>query len=75
VDGDTPILDDDYITGVTTPPLLDGTPAGTHYISIAAFLSPLPPGEHTVSIGGIVNGAPVAFLSYNVTVHRGGHGD
>jgi hypothetical protein len=38
------------------------------YISSGAFLTPLTPGEHTVAIGGIVNGAPVAFVSYNVTV-------
>jgi hypothetical protein len=68
VDGQTTILDDAYITGVTTAPLLDGTPAGTHYISIAAFLTPLTPGAHTVSIGGIIDGEPVAFISYNVTV-------
>jgi hypothetical protein len=70
VDGKTTVLDDDYISGVTTPPLLDATPAGTHYIISAAFLTPLTPGKHTVAIGGIVGGAPVAFVSYNVTVHH-----
>jgi hypothetical protein len=68
VDGKTTTLDDSYIVGVTTPPLLDGTPPGTHYIISAAFLTPLTPGQHTVAIGGIVDGAPVAFISYNVTV-------
>jgi hypothetical protein len=69
VDGKTTILSNDYITGVTTPPLLDGTPAGTHYIVSAAFLTPLKPGKHTVGIGGIIGGAPVVFVSYNVTVN------
>jgi hypothetical protein len=69
VDGQTTVLDNSYICGVTTPPLLDGTPPGTHYIISAAFLTPLTPGRHVVSLGGIVNGAPVAFLTYQVTVH------
>jgi hypothetical protein len=68
VDGQTTILDDNYIVGVKTAPLLDGTPAGTHYIISAAFLTPLAPGTHTVGIGGIIDGEPVVFLSYNVTV-------
>jgi hypothetical protein len=70
VDGRTTTLDDDYICGVTTAPLLDGTPPDTHYIISAAFLTPLTPGEHTVAIGGIINGAPVAFITYNVTVRN-----
>ena len=68
VDGRTTILHNEYVAGVKTAPLLDGTPGGTHYIVSAAFLSPLSPGEHTVAIGGLVDGMPVAFLSYNVTV-------
>jgi hypothetical protein len=68
VDGETTVLDDHFIRGVTTAPLLDGTPGGTHYIVCAAFLTPLSPGEHTVSIGGIIDGSPVTFISYNVTV-------
>jgi hypothetical protein len=68
VDGNTTTLDDSYVRGVTTPPLLDGTPPGTHYIISAAFLTPLAPGEHTVSIGGIIDGEPVAFITYQVTV-------
>jgi hypothetical protein len=68
VDGKTTVLDDDYVSGTTTAPLLDGTPAGTHYIVSAAFLTPLTPGKHTVSIGGIINGVPVAFVSMSVTV-------
>ncbi len=70
VDGDTTILDDDYISGTKTDPLLDGTPAGTHYIVSAAFLTPLTPGKHTVGIGGIIDGEPVVFVSYDVTVLR-----
>lgn len=68
VDGQTTIIDDDYITGVTTPPLLDGTPGGTHYIRNSVFLTPLTPGQHTVSVGGIIGGEPVVFLSRSVTV-------
>jgi hypothetical protein len=68
VDGQTTVLDDDYVTGTTTAPLLDGTPGGTHYIVSAAFLTPLTPGKHTVAIGGIIHGEPVAFISMNVTV-------
>jgi hypothetical protein len=68
VDGQTTVLDDSYVRGVETAPLLDGVPPGTHYIISAAFLTPLTPGEHTVSVGGIVDGEPVAFLTYHVTV-------
>jgi hypothetical protein len=68
VDGQTTVLDDDFLCGVMTAPLLDGSPGGTQYIVCAAFLTPLTPGEHTVSIGGIIDGSPVAFISYNVTV-------
>jgi hypothetical protein len=68
VDGKTTALDDHYITGVKTAPLLDGSPAGTNYITSSAFLTPLTPGDHTVAIGGIIDGEPVVFLSYHVTV-------
>jgi hypothetical protein len=68
VDGHTTILDDDYIVGTKTAPLLDGTPAGTNYIVSAAFLTPLTPGKHTVGFGGIIDGQPVVFVSYDVTV-------
>jgi hypothetical protein len=68
VDGKTTILSDDYVSGVTTAPLPDGTPAGTHYIVSAAFLTPLTPGVHTVGIGGIIGGEPVVFVPYTVTV-------
>jgi hypothetical protein len=68
VDGQTTVLDDGYISGTTTAPLLDGTPAGTNYIVSAAFLTPLTPGSHTVSFGGIIDGEPVVFVSMTVTV-------
>lgn len=70
VDGKTTVLTSDHIVGTETPPLLDGTPAGTHYIVSAAFLTPLTRGEHTVGIGGIINGEPTVFLSYGVKVDR-----
>jgi hypothetical protein len=70
VDGKTTALSSDYIVGTKTPPLLDGTPAGTRYIASAAFLSPLAHGEHTVGIGGIINGEPTVFVSYTVNVAR-----
>jgi hypothetical protein len=68
VDGKTTTLSPEYVVGTKTRPLLDGSPAGTHYIVSAAFLSPLSPGEHTVGIGGIIDGAPTVFASYSVNV-------
>jgi hypothetical protein len=68
VDGQTTVLDDSYITGVTTPTLLDGTPGGDEYISSSAFLTPLSPGDHTIDIGGLISGQPQTFLSYSVDV-------
>jgi hypothetical protein len=68
VDGQTTVLDDTYITGVTTPTLLDGTPGGDEYISSSAFLTPLSPGDHTIGIGGLISGQPQTFLSYSVDV-------
>lgn len=68
VDGKITVLDNDYIVGTKTPPLLDGTPPGRNYISIATFLSPLAPGKHTVGLGGIIDGEPTVFLDYTVTV-------
>jgi hypothetical protein len=43
VDGQTTVLDDDYVTRTKSAPLLDGTPAGAHYIVPAVFLTPLSP--------------------------------
>ncbi len=68
VDGVTTVLGSDYIVGTKTPPLLDGTPGGTNYITSAVFLAPLTGGTHTVGIGGIISGEPVVFDSYSVTV-------
>jgi hypothetical protein len=69
VDGKTTALDDSYISGVTSAvPLVDGSPPGSHYICSAAFMTPLSPGTHEVSIGGIINGEPVLFRNYAVTV-------
>jgi hypothetical protein len=68
VDGQITILDDSYIVGVKTAPLLDG--GGTSYIVAGAFLTPFPPGHHNVSIGGIIKGHPVVFLSYDVVVSK-----
>ena len=66
VDREITILDDDYISGVKTAPLPDG--GGTHCIVAAAFLTPLTPGTHSVGIGGLIDGEPVVFVSYNITV-------
>jgi hypothetical protein len=65
VDGNTTPITDDYVTGATTAPLPDG--GGTHYIVSAAFLSPFAPGQHTVDIGGYINGSAQVFLSDTIT--------
>jgi hypothetical protein len=70
VDGKVTVLDDSYVTGTKTPPLQDGPPAGTNYIVSGAFVSPLSPGVHTVGVGGLIDGEPVVFLEYTVTVTR-----
>jgi hypothetical protein len=68
VDGNVTVLDPSYIAGTTTPPLQDGTPAGTNYIVSAAYLTPLTPGKHTIGIGGLIDGHPAIIRSYDVTV-------
>ena len=79
VDGRTSPLGAAYLAGpVTTAPLPDG--GGTHILTVGAFLSPLSPGRHTVSISGGAFGAEIlpasglAFIdediSYTVTVRR-----
>ena len=55
VDGKATELGPDYVAGATTAPLPDG--GGTHYIAVAAFLTPLSKGTHTVTISGAVAGA------------------
>jgi hypothetical protein len=51
-----------YMVGVKVPPLTDylpgGTP-GTQYITVAAVLSPLNKGTHTVEISGSATGAQI----------------
>lgn len=65
-----------YLAGpITTDPLPDG--GGTHYMVLAAFMYPLPPGAHTVVIGGTFDGEalvkaygePVEFtITYTIQV-------
>jgi hypothetical protein len=51
VDGQSTPIGADYLAGpVTTPPLPDG--GGTHMITLGAFLHPLTPGTHTVTVSG-----------------------
>jgi hypothetical protein len=56
---------------VLTPPLLDG--GGTHFISLAAFLTPLSVGTHTVTIQGRLAGdafvvtTGLQFFEFTVT--------
>jgi hypothetical protein len=61
IDGTTTPLGPSYVAGpVTTAPLPDG--GGTHAITLGAFLSPLTPGTHTVTIGGGIFGALVPTI-------------
>lgn len=56
VDGQSTPLAGPYLAGpMNTAPLPDG--GGTHIITLGAFLRPLAPGTHTVSISGGVFGA------------------
>lgn len=56
VDGVATPLGASYLAGpVTTAPLLDG--GGSHMITLGAFLGPMSPGTHTVSISGGLFGA------------------
>jgi hypothetical protein len=58
VDGHATSIGAAYTAGpVHTPPLLDG--GGSHIITVGAFLTPMSPGVHTVSISGELSG--VAF--------------
>lgn len=76
VDGTRYAIGPAYLAGpVTTAPLPDG--GGTHYMVLAAFMRPLPPGPHTVSMGATFDGAavlaaygaPVQFvITYEVIV-------
>ena len=55
VDGKATELGPGYVAGATTAALPDG--GGTHYIAVAAFLTPLSKGTHTVTISGALEGA------------------
>lgn len=58
IDGTRYAIGPAYLAGpVTTAPLPDG--GGTHYLVLAAFLRPLPPGGHTVTMGATFDGAMV----------------
>lgn len=83
VDGHSTPIGPRYVAGpVRTPPLLDG--GGTHMITLGAFLGPLPPGRHRVTIRGGLHGAllppayHIAFLTsdftYQVIVRPPRHG-
>jgi hypothetical protein len=61
LDGVTTSLSDDYVSAVPVSPPLPDT--ANNYIVSAAFLSPLSVGQHTLGIGGIVNGQPQVFFS------------
>jgi probable HAF family extracellular repeat protein len=72
VDGQARSLGAAYAAGpVQTPPLLDG--GGTHFIAVGAFLSPLSPGTHTVTISGLLDGLAfqqgtgLSFLQFQFT--------
>jgi probable HAF family extracellular repeat protein len=55
VDGRVTPIGAAYAAGpVSTPPLLDG--GGSHIITVGAFLTPLSPGTHTVTISGVFAG-------------------
>jgi len=80
VDGKVFSLGSDYVVGVTTDPLADG--GGTHYIPIAAFISPLAKGSHTVELDGFSDGKalipffpPNGVWSFQITYTVNVHGD
>jgi hypothetical protein len=56
VDGRVSTFGPGYAVGAATP-LADG---GTRYTTVAAFLAPLPPGAHTVTIRALFDGAALA---------------
>jgi hypothetical protein len=71
VDGLATPLGAPYAAGpVQTPTLPDG---GTHIITVGAFLTPLSPGTHTVTISGLLDGLAfqqgtgLSFLQFNFT--------
>jgi hypothetical protein len=61
VDGKTTRIGPEFLVGpVTTSPLGDG--GGTHYMTLAVFLTPFTAGNHTVTIVGHFDGA--ALLAF-----------
>ena len=72
VDGRATSIGAAYAAGpVQTPPLPDG--GGTHIITVGAFLTPLSPGTHTVTISGVFAGLAfqqatgLSFLQFQLT--------
>ena len=72
VDGRATSIGAAYTAGpVQTPPLPDG--GGTHIITVGAFLTPLSPGTHTVTISGVFAGLAfqqatgLSFLQFQLT--------
>jgi hypothetical protein len=58
IDGHRTLIGPSYLAGsVTAKPLQDG--GGTHIITLGAFVHPLTPGSHTVSISGGVFGSKI----------------
>lgn len=67
VDGQSTPIGPEYLVGpVTVAPLPDG--GGTHYITLAVFLSSLSKGTHTVAISGQFTGQAVqAYFPEGIT--------
>lgn len=72
IDGHRTPIGPPYLAGpITTSPLQDG--GGTHIITLGAFVHPLTPGSHTVTITGGVFGTevgktyPFDFLEQDIT--------
>ena len=64
-----PPVGSEYVAGpVTTAPRPDGK--GTHMITLGAFMEPLMPGKHIVSISGGVFGAGVQAALWHCLSHR-----
>jgi hypothetical protein len=63
VDGKVTTLDHQYLVAVTTSALSDG--GGTHYMVVAAYLTPLKKGVHTVTISGLVSGVALCGTTPN----------
>jgi hypothetical protein len=54
IDGKVISLNHDYLVGVNVPALPDG--GGTKYVTVAAFVSPLNKGKHTIGISAQATG-------------------